>query len=133
MMKKSKHTFPKKERISHKKDIEKLFAEGKSFFAFPMRIVYVSENSEPASSGVSVLVNVPKRHFKKAVDRNRLKRLIRESYRLNKSMLTTAAVSNARLLKIAFLYTRHEKSSYREVEKGMVKALATILNNTCFS
>jgi ribonuclease P protein component len=137
-MEKNKHTIStkeqalsKKERISNKKDIEKLFAEGNAFLAFPLRVVYVLTghvltDCEPAKTGVSILVSVSKRHFKKAVDRNRIKRLIRESYRLNKSILTVSTELSGYSLQIAFLYIHKEQSTYQEVEKGVKKALNSI-------
>ncbi|MDR2627261.1 MAG: ribonuclease P protein component [Dysgonamonadaceae bacterium] len=120
-------TFPKSERISNKKDIEKIFTERKTFQAFPLRVMYTFDECEPADAGVSVLVSVSKKYFKRAVDRNRLKRLIRESYRLNKCILTDPVKSKKYALKIAFLYIHPERSTYAEVEKGMKKALNILL------
>jgi ribonuclease P protein component len=126
-MEKSKFTLPASERISGKKDIENLFAKGKSFMVFPLRTVYVLTVCEPADEGVSLFVGVSKRYFKRAVDRNRLKRLMRESYRLNKSIFATAAELKGCSLKIAFLYVHQEKSTYAKVEKSMKKAFDAIL------
>lgn len=81
-----KLTLGKKERLKSKKLIEKLYAEGKTIKVFPLRMVYVKINhtsSYPAQVGVSV----PKRNFKLAVHRNRLKRLLRETYRLQKEIV----------------------------------------------
>lgn len=77
-------TFKKIEKLKSQKLIEKLFSEGKSFAAYPLRLVYLQTNFEDASK-IKAGVSVSKRHFKKAVDRNRIKRLMREAYRLNKS------------------------------------------------
>lgn len=78
------YTFNKEERLCSKKLLEKLFASGSSFLLYPFRIVWLPENL-PADVSVQVVINVPKRRFKKAVDRNLIKRRIREIYRLNKS------------------------------------------------
>lgn len=78
-----KFTLGKQERLKSKKLIEKLYAEGKAIKVFPLRMVYLKINhtsNYPAQVGVSV----PKRNFKLAVHRNKLKRLLRETYRLQK-------------------------------------------------
>ncbi|MCF1190377.1 ribonuclease P protein component [Mangrovimonas sp. AS39] len=77
------HTYPKAEKLKSKKLIEALFSEGKSVSAYPLRMVYIKTHFEddiPCKVGVSV----SKKRFKKAVDRNHIKRLLREAYRLNK-------------------------------------------------
>ena len=83
-MKTLSKTYSKKEKLKSKKLIDRLFAEGQSVSAFPLRLVYLSATFEDiiiAKTGISV----SKRNFKNAVDRNRIKRLLREAYRLNKS------------------------------------------------
>ena len=78
-----KYTLGKEERLKSNKLIEKLYQEGTSIKVFPLRMVYIQTthtSTYPAQMGVSV----PKRNFKRAVDRNRLKRLLRESYRKEK-------------------------------------------------
>ncbi len=78
-------TYNKKEKLKSKKLIDQLFTEGQSVSAYPLRLVYLSTSFDDAviaKTGVSV----SKRNFKTAVDRNRIKRLLRESYRLNKAV-----------------------------------------------
>ena len=78
-----KFTFNKKDRLKSQKLIEKLFLEGKSVSSFPLKLIYLKTQV----SGAHVIkagVSVSKRNFKKAVDRNRIKRLLRECYRLNR-------------------------------------------------
>ncbi|MDR1437022.1 MAG: ribonuclease P protein component [Candidatus Symbiothrix sp.] len=118
----SRHTFEKEERISLQKEIDFLFAEGKSFSVFPLRFVY-AEKKAPSGTGVSILISVPKKKFKQAVKRNRLKRLIRENYRLNKSLLSECLKEQNKGLLIAVLFTGNELSSFREIETALVKAL----------
>ncbi|GAL69456.1 ribonuclease P protein component [Jejuia pallidilutea] len=80
-----KFTYPKQEKLKSKKLIEQLFTEGQSVTAFPLRLVYLGttfDDAVIAKTGVSV----SKRHFKTAVDRNHIKRLLREVYRLNKAV-----------------------------------------------
>jgi len=78
-----KFTFPKKEKLKSQKLIEKLFLEGKAVTAFPIRLLYLQTAFEDGSK-IKTGVSVSKRNFKKAVDRNHIKRLLREAYRLNK-------------------------------------------------
>lgn len=78
-----KFTFPKKEKLKSQKLIEKLFLEGKAVTSFPLRLLYLKTDFEDGSK-IKTGVSVSKRNFKSAVDRNRIKRLLREAYRLNK-------------------------------------------------
>jgi ribonuclease P protein component len=87
-------TLSKEERICSRKLIEKLFngADSHSLSAFPLRVVYMTEESGDASEEISsvqaqMLVSVPKRYFKRAVKRNRVKRQVREAFRKNKSVV----------------------------------------------
>lgn len=80
--------FPKEEKLTKKKAIEALFKKGTSFSSFPLKIIFtVATQGAPLHQ---ILISVPTRNFKKAVDRNTLKRRIREGHRLNKSALTTS-------------------------------------------
>ena len=78
-----KFTFNKKEKLKSQKLIEKLFNEGKSVTVFPLRMLYLKTTHDDGST-IKTGVSVSKRNFKKAVQRNRIKRLLREAYRLNK-------------------------------------------------
>ncbi len=90
-----KHSFPKREHLCSRMLIDKLFEPGhsKSMQAFPLRIVFREADS------TQVLISVPKRLFHNATDRNRVKRQIREAYRINKHLL-----SAPKPLSIAFLW-----------------------------
>lgn len=78
-------TYPNSEKLKSRKTIDLLFSEGKSIARFPLRLVYVAvpQMDAPLKMGVSA----SKKHFKKAVDRNYVKRVLREVYRLNKQSL----------------------------------------------
>ena len=80
----TKLTYSKAEKLKSRKMIDQLFSEGKSVSAFPLRLVYL-KREERGDSQFKAGVSVGKRNFKKAVERNRLKRLMREAYRLNKN------------------------------------------------
>jgi ribonuclease P protein component len=117
-----KQTFKKEERIFLQKEIDLLFAEGASFIAYPLRVVYVKK--EP-SSGVrsSILVSVSKKKFKQAVKRNRIKRLIREAYRRNKNPFLKFLEEKETGVLIAFLFLNNELCRYEEIEAAMTKSL----------
>ena len=120
-------TFKKNERITGEKRIESLFSNGQSFVAYPMRVIFAKSSSSDDLPPVSVLISVPKKRIKSAVQRNRIKRLIRETYRLNKHLITTE--ENCRL-DVAFVYVKDELSDYATVEKGMLKALKFLSEQT---
>ncbi len=103
--------FTKKERINSLLRIDMLFKLGTSFFVFPLRIVV---NATPSTSGgnVSILISVSKRSLKKAVNRNRVKRLIREAYRTQKSSITQYAVQNNIDIDIALIFTQKTIPDY---------------------
>ncbi|TYA74191.1 ribonuclease P protein component [Seonamhaeicola marinus] len=118
-------TYGKKEKLKSKKLIEQLFSEGQSISAFPLRLVFLETNLEDDSIVAKTGVSVSKRHFKTAVDRNRIKRLMREAYRLNK-----ATYFNNITTQYAFmiLYIGKEKPTFIEVEKRMHKLFTKFLN-----
>lgn len=79
--------FPKSEKLVSKKEIDLLFKEGISYFKFPFKVVYPKTDSSASAPTPKILISVSKKYFKHAHDRNRLKRLIREAYRLQKPEL----------------------------------------------
>ena len=110
-----KFTYNQKEKLKSKKLIDRLFTEGHSVSAFPLRLVYLStsfEDDVKAKTGVSV----SKRNFKNAVDRNRIKRLLREAYRLNKAdFFNNLTTQHAFMI----LYIGKDKPTLAEVETRM--------------
>ena len=99
------HGFPKRERIVSKKQIETLFNGGNScsVTAFPLRAVYMQKERQDTHEAVEVLVSVSKKRFHHAVDRNRVKRQVREAYRLQKSVIAER-VPQDKTLDIAFIW-----------------------------
>lgn len=115
----SRFTFPKKEKLKSKKLFEKLFAEGKQVTKFPVKLIYVkTELSENVK--VQAGVAVPKKNFKSAVKRNKVKRLLREGYRLNRGETFNNIEGNFAFL---FLYLGKEMPDYAVIEKGIVGVL----------
>ncbi|MBS1682976.1 MAG: ribonuclease P protein component [Bacteroidetes bacterium] len=92
-------SLKKEERLSKKKLIQELFEKGSSFYLYPLRVVFLPTNSKQNQ----ILISVSKTNFKRAVDRNTIKRRIREGYRLNKH-----ALSSDIFFSIAYIYTARE-------------------------
>lgn len=113
------YTFKKEERLCSKKLIEELFHNGSSFLLYPFRIVWL-KHALPEDVPVQVLINVPKRRFKKAVHRNLIKRRIRESYRLNKSDdLYVFLEGHSSQLLLAFQYVGKEIAEFEVINKKL--------------
>jgi len=118
-------TFDKTERIFLKKEIDGLFKQGDSFISYPLRIIYL--NQKPLSGAtVSVLISVPKKNIKRAVNRNRIKRLIREAYRLNKSNIIQFCQEKGNGFLIAFLFIGNELCKWKDIENAMLKTFGIL-------
>lgn len=119
------NTLRKSERLDKKKVIEKMFAGGsRSFSVFPLRVVYLPV--EELEAQASILVSVSKRRFKRAVKRNRVKRQIREAYRLNKHGLLEVLAANGCRLAIAFIYLSDQLVETSLITERVKTALARI-------
>ena len=134
-MEDERFTFGKEERLSGTKRIDALFEKGKSFISYPLRVIYLThEQSEHSShKGCSILVSVPKKRIKKATHRNRIKRLIRESYRLNKGLINKESTPNVDIdtksVDVAFIYVKDTTSDFPDIQKAMQKALNQIASH----
>jgi ribonuclease P protein component len=115
-------SLSKSERLKSKKQIDTLFLTGEAFFVFPYKVKFQLEPNT-AQTELRFGISVPKRNFKKAVDRNRLKRLSREAYRLNKTALKEMLMQKQYALQVMFMYSHPAPLTYAEVEKGMLFCL----------
>lgn len=119
------NTLRKPERLNKKKVIEKMFAGGsRSFSVFPLRVVYLPVEASEASA--SILISVSKRRFRHAVKRNRVKRRIREAYRVNKHGLLRVLEERRCHLAIAFIYLSDQLVNFSLIEARIKTALARI-------
>lgn len=120
------NTFPKSERLCGEIRIAKLFSEGKAFVVYPFRFVYQITDERNAAA-VRVLISVPKKKFKKATDRNRIKRQMREVYRLNKYELFRFCEDNEVNLIVGITYIADKKSEFKSMNTRMIIALKKLL------
>ncbi len=111
--------FPKKEKLKSKKLIEQLFVKGKSISSYPIKLIYLKVEL-PIDVPIQAGVTVPKKNFKSAVKRNRIKRLLRESYRLNKAVVFNNREGTFAFL---FLYLGKEMPTAQQVGAQMKSVL----------
>ena len=121
-------TFHKVERLCSKRVIENLFNGGnKSMSAFPLRAVYMPAKTDDLSAPVTILISVSKRRFKHAVQRNRVKRQLREAYRKHKHILYDALATQPGVrMAVAFIWLSDRLYPSAEVETCMVRLLSRI-------
>jgi ribonuclease P protein component len=116
----TRYTFGKKEKLKSRKKIDGLFKTGKSFSLFPFRVVYMfNSEGEILQSGFSV----SSRNFKHAADRNRVKRLMREAYRLQKQPLVNDLLNTEKKLAVFFIFTGNTLPDYKLVFEKMTAAI----------
>ncbi|MBQ5926099.1 MAG: ribonuclease P protein component [Paludibacteraceae bacterium] len=131
-------TFNKSQHLCGETTISQLFREGKAFLVFPLRVVYrvmprnvvthgscVRDNRPP----VRVLVSVPKKQFKHAVDRNRFKRLIREAYRLQQHELNEALEARGLVMDVAFTAVHNQLPEFDFLKGRMAKILSKLVDS----
>ena len=118
----ARQTFSKDERLRSRKLIEKIIAEGKSVHLTPFRISWTVTDLE-TKFPAQLAIAVPKRFFKRAVDRNRIKRLVREVYRKNKSNLYSLLESKKLQCAILVVFNGRVVPEYNEVEKKFLLTL----------
>ena len=118
----NQQTFKRSERLKSEKAISELFETGSSLSVHPIRLIY-SLKSSPGSSPVQIGFTVPKKNFKRAVDRNLLKRRMREAYRLNKFLLDDESQNNRPCLEIMLVYQGHESEDFNKISTCIKKLL----------
>ena len=126
----SSFSFPKQEKLKHKRLFDLLFAKGKSKYIYPIRLIWLVVEEPLNESPILAGVTVPKRSFPKANQRNRLKRQLRESYRLNKDKLIPKIVCDGQLA-ILFIYSAKQFLPYAKIDsaiKNLTKHLLRVLS-----
>ncbi len=124
----TRNTLGKNKRLKSRKLIGYLFEKGQSFSIYPLRVVYIT--NEAADAPLQAGFTVSGKKFKRAVDRNRIKRLMRESYRLQQHPLLNQLEKAGKRLALFFLYTGKEMPDQALIHEKMGVALETIAKKT---
>jgi ribonuclease P protein component len=129
MKEKKQYRLGAAQRLKSRKQIERLFSQGQRFAVFPIRVLYELQQA-PAIPGNRVKAGfaVSSRNFKKAVDRNRIKRLLREGYRLEKLPLETALTGSQKKLDVFFVFTGKELPEYLLIKEKLAVILKKLIN-----
>ncbi len=123
-----KYTFPKKERLCSKPIINRLFADGLFFKSRPFHIIWTKTALPYKDVPAQLVISVPKRRFKLAVDRNKIKRRIREVYRKNKHHLFSDIREENIQIAFILIYTGNKIPSYEIIEKKLPEILQELSN-----
>jgi len=123
-----KFSYTKKEKLKSKKQLDALFAKGRSFTVFPVKVFYTFNNEQ--DNIIKTGVGVSSRHFKKAVQRNRVKRLLREAYRTEKQPLHFHLKNNKKQLALFLLFIDKELPEYRLVKEKIKLCIQRIIRET---
>jgi ribonuclease P protein component len=121
--------FPKSERLTNKKKFEQLFEKGISIKGFPLKLIFILEPRTEEAPAIQVAFTVPKRSFKKAVDRNFLRRKMKEVYRLNRQTVIELLDQKNESMYAILIYTNREKMDYQSIEKGWLKLVSKLGDN----
>jgi ribonuclease P protein component len=118
-----RHTFSRRERLKSVRAIAKLFESGKTFLVYPIKVVWVEAASD-LPFPVQAAFSVSKRNFRHATDRNKLKRRMKEAYRLNKFLLYEKL--STQKISCIFIYIAREELTSAVIVKSMKAALAKL-------
>jgi ribonuclease P protein component len=118
-----RYKLPRKNILRSEKTITGLFQPGFFVSNYPLRINYLFQSKPDSAPAFQVLFSVSKKRFKKATDRNRVKRLLREVYRLNQLQLKCLNLSEGQQLAMAMIYTGQEQLSFQAIQAAFLQCV----------
>ncbi len=124
--------FPKSERLCSRKAIGSLFSDGNTLFHHPFRLLWTGSGEEGRAASARIAISVPRKKFRKASDRNHIKRLIRESYRRNKGIVLDSLEASGSNIDIMIIYVSDRLYDYDHIDlklKEILKELVTAYEN----
>lgn len=125
------NTFKTGERLKSRHEIDRLFAgKSQSFSQYPLRLVWCEMEYVRSDFPIQLAISVPKRRFKKAVDRNKIRRLVRESYRLRKYDLYAQLPAESPQMAWMIIYVGKKKEDFLTIDKTMAKLMNRFLKKT---
>lgn len=126
-----KQSYTKKDRLKKSKSIEHLFKFGNNLNFYPLKLIYSVSSIELKKDQFSpcqIAFITPKRQFKKAVDRNKIKRKMREAFRKNKELLYKVLLSNHKCVELAVIFNGNQDTEYTTIEKQMLAVFEVLIN-----
>ena len=121
-----RNTLNKSERIKSKKLIDDLFSNGSSFFLHPLKVIYIQDNNNDNIPCKAAFV-VSKRNFKQAVDRNKIKRMLRESFRTQKEELIKSLMHCNKKLALVIIYSNNKMPQHKVIKEKVKQCLIKLI------
>ncbi len=122
------YSLKKEEILSSKKAIQSIMDKGQRFFKFPFRVVFQINDLASDQLPLQILFSVPKRRFKLAVDRNLLRRRMKEAYRLNNHHLKQQLLEHNKMMSVVVIYSHSERLDYKDIEQKIKESLLLLEN-----
>jgi ribonuclease P protein component len=123
-------TFRKEERLCSKKIFEEMAVSKNSVFSHPVKLIWLQKDVLPGDTLVQAAFTVPKRLIKKAVDRNRIKRIMREAYRLNKHILYEHCTAENKKLALLFVYVAKDSPNFNMIQEKIILILQRLMKQS---
>jgi len=120
-------TFRKEERLCSKVLTDKLFTDGKTVYSHPLRFVFINVGEGSERYPVQVVFSVPKRNFKRATDRNLIRRRMREAYRLEKSSYYEPFICNGKHIALMIIFTDKAIADFNVIQHSLSKGMKKVI------